>query len=128
MDGVMRSPAILPLPPGATPVFSQGTATNIAGTVSAGPTVPVPSARAARRSSTITLDGKLDDAAWQSATPVTEFTQVDPNEGQPATQRTEMRFLFDEGALYIGARMYDTEGRAGVRTSLVRRDAPFNSD
>ena len=39
-----------------------------------------------------------------------------------------MRFLFDEGALYVGAKMFDTEGRAGVRTSLVRRDASFNSD
>jgi hypothetical protein len=93
-----------------------------------GHTVPVPSAKAARRSAALNLDGKLDDAAWQAATPVTEFTQVDPNEGQPGSQRTEMRFLFDEGALYVGAKMYDTEGRAGVRTSLVRRDASFNSD
>ena len=93
-----------------------------------GHTVPVPSAKAARRSAALNLDGRLDDAAWQAATPVTEFTQVDPNEGQPGSQRTEMRFLFDEGALYVGARMYDTEGRAGIRTSLVRRDASFNSD
>jgi hypothetical protein len=93
-----------------------------------GHSIPVPSAHAARRSAQVTLDGRLDDAAWQAATPVTEFTQVDPNEGQPGSQRTEMRFLFDEGALYVGAKMYDTEGRAGVRTSLVRRDASFNSD
>jgi hypothetical protein len=93
-----------------------------------GHAVAVPSAHATRRSSALTLDGSLDDAVWQSATPVTEFTQVDPDEGQPATQRTEMRFLFDDGALYVGAKMYDTEGRAGVRTSLVRRDAQFNSD
>ena len=93
-----------------------------------GHSIPVPSARAARKNGQVTLDGRLDDAAWQAATPVTEFTQVDPNEGQPASQRTEMRFLFDEGALYVGAKMYDTEGRAGVRTSLVRRDASFNSD
>ena len=48
------------------------------------------------------LDGKIDEAGWQAATPVTEFTQVDPVEGQPATERTEMRFLFDDGALYVG--------------------------
>lgn len=93
-----------------------------------GHTVAVPSARAVRRSAQLSLDGRLDDAAWQAAAPVTEFIQTDPAEGQPATQRTEMRFLFDEGALYIGAKMYDTEGRAGVRTSLVRRDGNFNSD
>ena len=107
---------------------SQGATTVSNGASTSGHTVPVPSARAARRSAAIALDGKVDDAAWQAATPVTEFTQVDPSEGQPATQRTEMRFLFDEGALYVGAKMYDTEGRAGVRTSLVRRDGNFNSD
>jgi hypothetical protein len=93
-----------------------------------GHSIPVPSARAARRNAQVTLDGRLDDAAWQTATPVTEFTQIDPNEGQPGSQRTEMRFLYDDAALYVGARMHDTEGRAGVRTSLVRRDAAFNSD
>ena len=107
---------------------AQGPSQAPANAATSGHTVPVPSARAARRSAPISLDGRLDEAAWQAATPVTEFTQIDPNEGQPGSQRTEMRFLFDEGALYVGARMYDTEGRAGVRTSLVRRDASFNSD
>jgi len=107
---------------------AQGPSASNASSVSSGHTVAVPSARAARRSAAVALDGRLDDAAWQAATPVTEFTQVDPSEGQPASQRTEMRFLFDEGALYVGAKMYDTEGRAGVKTSLVRRDAGFNSD
>ena len=110
----------LPLPAQGTPASNAS--------VSSGHTVPVPSARAARRNSAIALDGRLDDAAWQAATPVTEFTQSDPDEGQPASERTEMRFLFDEGALYVGAKMYDKMGRAGVRTSLVRRDASFNSD
>ena len=84
--------------------------------------IPVPSAHAVRRASPIVIDGKLDDAAWKDATPVTDFTQIDPDMGKPASQRTEMRFLFDDDALYIGARMYDTEGAKGVRTSLVRRD------
>jgi hypothetical protein len=90
--------------------------------------IPVPSARAVRRTSPIAIDGKLDDAAWKDATPVTDFTQIDPDMGKPASQKTEMRFLFDDDALYIGAKMYDTEGAKGVRTSLVRRDQPFNSD
>lgn len=90
--------------------------------------IPVPSAAAARRSSAIVIDGKLDEEAWKAATPVTDFLQIDPDEGKPASQKTEMRFLFDHDALYIGARMYDTEGAAGVHTSLVRRDQPFNSD
>jgi hypothetical protein len=110
------------------PAQSQGGAATPARDAMAGHTVAVPSARAARRSDPVALDGRLDDPAWRAATPVTDFTQVDPNEGQPATQRTEVRFLFDEGALYVSAKMYDSEGRAGVRTSLVRRDANFNSD
>ncbi len=91
-------------------------------------TIAVPTAAAARRSSAITLDGLIDDAAWQAVAPVTEFTQTDPDIGQPATQRTEVRFLFDDDALYVAAKLYDTEGRKGVRTSLVRRDQSFNSD
>jgi uncharacterized protein DUF5916/cellulose/xylan binding protein with CBM9 domain len=94
----------------------------------AGHAIPVPSARAVRRTSPIAIDGKLDDAAWKEAAPVTDFTQIDPDMGKPASQRTEMRFLFDDDALYIGAKMFDTEGPAGVRTSLVRRDQSFNSD
>jgi hypothetical protein len=90
--------------------------------------VAVPSATAVRRTAEIALDGRLGDEAWRDAAPVTEFRQVDPDEGQPASQRTEMRFLFDDGSLYVGARMFDADGRAGVRTSLVRRDASFNSD
>ncbi|HVT40213.1 MAG TPA: DUF5916 domain-containing protein [Gemmatimonadaceae bacterium] len=95
---------------------------------SAAHAIPVPSARAVRRSGPIAIDGRLDEAAWKDATPVTDFTQIDPEMGKPASQRTEMRFLFDDDAIYIGAKMYDTEGSKGVRTSLVRRDQQFNSD
>ncbi len=110
------------------PAGAQGPAANASNGASHGHAVAVPSARAARARAPLALDGRLDDEAWQATTPVTDFTQVDPTEGQPASQRTEVRFLFDDGALYVGARMHDTEGRAGVRTSLVRRDASFNSD
>jgi hypothetical protein len=93
-----------------------------------GHSVAVPSVTAVRRRTAIVLDAKLDDDAWKDAQVVTDFTQVDPDQGKPGSQRTEMRILYDDDALYIGARMFDTEGRAGVRTSLVRRDQQFNSD
>ena len=73
----------------------------------AGHTVPVPTAVAARRTTPIVLDAKLDEDAWKAATPITEFRQIDPDEGKPGTQRTEVRFLFDDDALYVGAKMYD---------------------
>src|SRR6185437_5263325 len=90
--------------------------------------VAVPSVAAVRRTGAIAIDGRLDDAAWNAASPITEFRQVDPDEGKPASQRTEVRFLYDDEALYVGARMWDSEGAAGVRTRLVRRDASFDSD
>jgi hypothetical protein len=93
-----------------------------------GHALPAPSASAFRRESPVILDGKLDDAAWRGATPITEFTQVDPIEGKPPTQRTEVRFLYDDDALYVGAKMYDSAGASGVTTRLVRRDANFDSD
>jgi hypothetical protein len=90
--------------------------------------VPVPSVTAARRTAAIVLDARLDEEAWKAAAPITEFRQVDPDEGKPATQRTEVRFLYDDDALYVGARMHDTEGAKGVTTRLVRRDGNFDSD
>jgi hypothetical protein len=91
------------------------------------PTAP-PLATAAPRVAPITLDGKLDEPDWQAARPAADFRQAQPSEGQPATQRTEVRFLYDADALYVGARMYDTEGAAGIRTRLARRDQIPNAD
>ena len=50
-----------------------------------GTTRPTPVVTAARLTGTISLDGKLDEPAWASASPVTQFTQIDPKEGEPAT-------------------------------------------
>ena len=90
--------------------------------------VPVPSATAAPKMGHITIDGRLDEDAWSKATPITDFTQVDPKEGEPSTQRTEVRFLYDEEALYVGARMFEKNGARDVVTRLVRRDADQESD
>jgi hypothetical protein len=110
----------------AVPASGQSNATAVGS--GDGHASAVPSARAVRRAYPVVLDGSLDEAAWQAAPPITEFRQLDPDEGQPGTERTDVRFLFDDGALYIGARMHDSQGRAGIRTSLVRRDGAFNSD
>jgi hypothetical protein len=87
-----------------------------------------PEAHAARREGPIVIDGRLDEPAWAAATPITTFFQVQPLEGPPATQRTEIRILYDDQALYIGARMYDSLGRRGVRTRLARRDDQLDLD
>jgi len=85
-------------------------------------TVSLPNASAAQAVGTITIDGKLDEAAWSSATPIRDFHQQQPNEGVSPTQGTEVRVLYDARAIYIGARMYDSLGARGIRAPLARRD------
>ncbi len=80
---------------------------------------PPPIAAAARRSGEIAIDGKLDESAWSRATPITNFRQAQPNEGAAATLRTEVRILYDDDAVYVGARMTEPDG---VAAPLARRD------
>ena len=79
-------------------------------------------ASATRRVGDVRIDGRLDEPAWKLAIPITRFRQTQPNEGDAATQRTEVRILFDGEAVYIGARMYDSLGARGVHGRLARRD------
>jgi len=73
------------------------------------------------------VDGWLSDAVWQTAEPVTDFFQSRPNDGEPATERTEVRVLYDIDALYIGARMFDSDPEA-INAQLGRRDGSVQSD
>ena len=57
----------------------------------------------------ITLDGRLDEPLWKRAVPADNFIQVDPNNGRPATEPTEVRVVFDANALYIGVTAFDSE-------------------
>ena len=83
---------------------------------------PPPLAKAVPLKGTIKIDGKPDEIAWQEAPVIDHFIQFDPDNGKPATQRTEVRILYDNDALYVGAWMYDSLGRAGITGRLVRRD------
>jgi hypothetical protein len=83
---------------------------------------PRPVAHATARSGSVTIDGKLDEAAWAAATPIGDLTQSVPNEGKAATEKTEIRVLYDDAAIYIGARMFDSQGKKGVHAILTRRD------
>ena len=53
------------------------------------------------------IDGRLDDDAWSLGEPITEFFQREPVEGEPVSERTEVRILVDGEALYVGAWLYD---------------------
>ena len=67
----------------------------------------------------INVDGRLDDAAWRDVPPVTEFVQKEPVEGAPPTDRMDVRFAYDDDALYVGARMYSD---APIQAPMGRRD------
>lgn len=73
------------------------------------------------------IDGRLDDAAWRSAPVVTAFVQRRPAPGRAPRVRSELRVLYDEGALYIGLRLHDDRG-AAIRRGLGERDAIPDSD
>ena len=111
-----------------TPRATSGQATGVPESTTRGHDVPVPSVPAARRTSAIVLDGRLDERAWAAAPAVTELLQIDPDEGKPASERTDVRIVYDDEALYVGARMFDAHGAAGVTTRLTRRDANTDSD
>ncbi|HSJ23675.1 MAG TPA: DUF5916 domain-containing protein [Longimicrobiales bacterium] len=68
------------------------------------------------------LDGRLDDAVWQRAPLATDFVQRSPHAGEPATERTEARVAFDDGAIYIAVRAYDSAPDS-IASQLARRDA-----
>ena len=88
---------------------------------------PAPSVEAVRAPTPVTVDGRLDDEAWASVPPFADFTQRDPEEGQPATERTELRLLYDDDALYVGARLDDSEPERIVKR-LSRRDESAEAD
>ena len=68
------------------------------------------------------LNGRVDEAVWQAMEPVTGFTQQEPNEGEPATEQTEVRIGFDADNLYIGIICFDSQPDNIVVTQN-RRDA-----
>jgi hypothetical protein len=74
-----------------------------------------------------TIDGRLIEECWDLAEPVGNFTQIDPDEGQPATELTEIRILFDDAALYISARMFDREPSL-ISRRLSKRDDDADAD
>ena len=69
-----------------------------------------------------TIDGLLDETVWRESTPLMDFVQAEPLEGQPATEGTEVQVLYDDVAIFIGARMHDG-APAQIVTTDTSRDA-----
>lgn len=73
------------------------------------------------------IDGVFDEAFWQQAAIATDFIQTEPNAGEPATQKTEVRVFYTDDTLFIGARLHDTEPDRIVGTEY-RRDALLEAE
>ena len=91
-------------------------------------TAPRPSARATRTPRPITVDGRLDEAEWALAQPMTDFVQQLPRTGYPARFRTEVRFLYDADHIWIGAINYDPTPQKAITVGLERDFNSGNSD
>lgn len=73
-------------------------------------------------SEAIRFDGRLDDQIWLTATPITDFVQAEPVEGAEPSDPMEVRFLYDETALWVGARMRRSPGAPPIQAPMSRRD------
>lgn len=73
------------------------------------------------------MDGQLDEQVWLLTDPLTDFLQYDPIFSDPPSQPTEVRFLYDDQAIYIGARLYDSAPDS-ILTQLGNRDDRLNAD
>ena len=66
------------------------------------------------------IDGQLDEEAWSFGEPITNFFQREPVEGEPVSERTEVRILADDEALYVGAWLYDRDADQIVTGERLR--------
>ena len=83
--------------------------------------------RAVRAEQPPVVDGVLNDAIWRRAPRFEGLTQRDPDEGEAATERTEVQFAYDDEALYMGVALHDSEPDRIV-ARMARRDRWAESD
>jgi hypothetical protein len=83
--------------------------------------------QAVRARGPLKVDGRLDEADWAQAPAADGFLQRDPDQGRPASERTELRLLFDDEALYAGVRLHDSSP-GSVSRQLSRRDSVPEAD
>jgi hypothetical protein len=81
-----------------------------------------PVASAIRVTEPPTIDGLLDDMAWDEGQPIAGFVQAEPFQGQAASESTEVRLVYDDEAIYVGVTLHDSDPSQIVTTD-TRRDA-----
>ena len=92
------------------------------------PSEDVPTVRATRVDTAPEFDGFVNEAFWDAIAPATDFIQQNPDEGQPSTERTEVRIGFDDQNLYFGIICFDREPENIVVTQNRRDGALDDTD
>ena len=72
------------------------------------------------------VDGKLEEGVWREVEPITSFTQRQPDEGAPVSERTEARIFYDDSNIYFGFKFYDDPEK--IRGRMAGHDTPTGSD
>ena len=83
--------------------------------------------KATRTAEKLSIDGILDEAAWEGLPVAGNFTAWQPNPGEPASDATEVRVLYDDNAIYVSAIM-NVPSRDSIMTELTQRDDIGNTD
>lgn len=83
----------------------------------------LPRMSAHRISEEIEVDGILDEPVWQTVEPIRQLYQIQPDQGEPATEASEIRIMYDDKKLYFGFIFYDSEMDKVVANDM-RRDSP----
>jgi hypothetical protein len=72
------------------------------------------------------INGKVDDAVWQNAAVISDLVQKEPKTGEPVSEKTEFRFLYDHNNIYIGIKCRDQPG--GITAKELARDVSLGED
>ena len=78
--------------------------------------------RAHRTYESVEIDGELNESDWQKADAITQFFQIEPNEGESSSEPMEVRILYDDENIYFGFICYDSE-MSKLIANEMRRDA-----
>ena len=88
----------------------------------------LPRMSAHRTSEEIKVDGVLDEPVWQSVQPIRQLYQIQPDQGDPATEQSEVRILYDDKKLYFGFIFFDSEMDKIVANDMRRDSSGLRSN
>jgi hypothetical protein len=74
------------------------------------------------------IDGKLDEAVWNTAATIEDLRQIRPGDGAPISDRTIVYVLYDKDALYVAARMWDRDGPQAISRNIMKQGAGLAED